>query len=277
LGCDGEDQVVGLKQLVSKITDKHFLIIPISDGSEKRLLAGRANDTIRELEQDGYTDAEIQMIALSKDIDVSQTGRHWSVAVVDCRHKALNIRYFDSYGVNGHQENLKALPDVLFGLHYIFENIRREYHDFTRTNVEVDENVPSQWTDNPCTDDKAGACGPFVYAIAKESTQYIVECREDAERSGQEVDMVDIDIALPDDFVQRWSWDSEETKKSLKQLIERERKSRVYLNSTHEWFDDTNTGKEGWQSWLRARNLPLDYFWDSWDGLNGVDERRVSF
>ena len=102
--------------------------------------------------------------------------------------------------------------------------------------------MPNQWKENACIADKARACGPFIYGMAKEVTQYIIECGEDAARPNTHVD---IDISLPEGSTQCWNWDSQKTRNSLKQLIERERQARIHLNGTHEWFDDRDTKKIG--------------------------------
>jgi hypothetical protein len=125
----------------------------------------------------------------------------------------------------------------------------------------IDANMPKQHMHNLCENEEGSACGPFVWAIVKEYAQYIVECREDEERTGVPVP---IELKLPEDFNIVCGWDSGQILRNVRNLINREGRVRMYLSEpfgwTHLWFDDRATGKIGWKNMLGRFGLPEDWF-----------------
>ncbi|KAF2029304.1 hypothetical protein EK21DRAFT_113035 [Setomelanomma holmii] len=100
--------------------------------------------------------------------------------VVDCRDpKLLKGRYFDSLN---RRPNDKCINQVIarYNLQWLatlFNEQGIHYGDFS---LRVDPHTPLQARDNYAGREEAGsACGPFVWLIAKEVAQYIVECNED--------------------------------------------------------------------------------------------------
>jgi hypothetical protein len=188
-----------MEGLVAKAQYKDFIIVPISDGWEAMLQTGRIDKNVREMKKDGVSKEQLLEMGIQEEVGIGQKGNHWSVMVVDCRERIPHTHYFDSDGIDGNKKTPHfSLFVVLEGLSQVPENIRPGHYDFEANHPVIDKNVPNPWKENACTADKAGACGPFVYGIAKEVTQYIVECREDAARSNT---LADINISLPFDFV----------------------------------------------------------------------------
>jgi hypothetical protein len=105
----------------------------------------------------------------------------------------------------------------------------------------IDDNVPKQHLHNQGSGEEGSACGPFVWALVREILQYIVECREDEERTRVSIP---VELALPEDINLICGWDSGNMRKDLRDLIDRE------------------TGKIGWKSMLEQGGIRDDWFWD---------------
>ena len=192
-------------------------------------------------------------------------GTHWTLVIIDCHQPVIQARHYDSDGMSS---NLEAAMVLLRGFSRIYAETRPDYkidQETLDTNLHQEMHCPTQKLHNRCYADGGGACGPFVWAFAKDMVQYIIECHEDAHRLDRHVDF---DITLPIGFVQRWCWDSGATRKRIKNLLELERKSRVWRNGTHDWWK--TDGKPGWEDWLAARRerITADYFWDPWHGIH---------
>jgi hypothetical protein len=228
------------KQLQEKIGKGQFTIIPINNGW-KAMHGGVKS--------------------------AGALGSHWTVLVIDCHRPAIHTRHYDSDNRGVSTKNTAAALEVLRGFSQTYAQTRPDYKMNTETleiNFHREAHCPNQTRDNQCKADSSGACGPFVWAFTKDIVQYIVECREDAQRLGSHVE---VDITLPAGFAQRWGWDSGATRKSLKNLLRREQRSRIRLIGTHGWWGTKE--KPGWKDWLAGRKawISSDYFWDPWHGL----------
>jgi hypothetical protein len=78
-----------------------------------------------------------------------------------------------------------------------------------------------------CKNDEGSACDPFVWATVREFAQYVVECREDEQRTGVSVP---IELELPEDFKIVGGRNSQQIGRDLKNLINKERRVRMYLS-----------------------------------------------
>jgi hypothetical protein len=251
-GYNPDGDLQEAKEVIKKIDNSGFIFIPISDGWLKSV---------------GTSEEEREKI----DKVLVESGAHWSLLAIDCRTPIVTWRHFDSYGRGGWPDNKETVPIICVGLNRILQELRPNYYSHEEDSC-WDSQTPSQSYDNACISDSGGACGPFVYAIAKELTQYIVECHEDEKRRNTPVP---ITIALPLGFRREFNWDSKDTRMRLSRLIERERRCRMLLNNgTYEWWTDRVTGVLGWKEWLETHDppLPLDYFWDPYEygGLLGA-------
>jgi hypothetical protein len=97
----------------------------------------------------------------------------------------------------------------------------------------VSKHTPNQFNQdhNVATETDAGACGPFVWQMAKELSQYLVRHKE-AHNAWPE------DLNLPDSFTEELMWDSQTTRMTIKGLVEREIRTRRYLNGgVKSWVD----------------------------------------
>ncbi|KAF1829644.1 hypothetical protein BDW02DRAFT_138893 [Decorospora gaudefroyi] len=263
-----------------KIEAKDFLIVPISDGWHSMIQAGKWDEHIQQLKALGCTSETLAEFGFAPEQGDRSKRTHWSLIVVDCREPILKTRYFDSDAEDRHQGTLKAANLILSGLcgnlNYARPGCYNEDPDVHARNATIELRPPTQWTHNTCTRDKGASCGPFVYGIAKEMCQYIVECREDSQRLGTPVQ---IEIGLPEGFGERWAWDSGQTRAALRRVVEREMRSRVWLNGWERWFDERETGRRGWRGWLGDRGLgdrglEVGRVWDSWSGEEGVRRWR---
>jgi hypothetical protein len=150
--------------------------------------------------------------------------------VVDCRHDVLRSFYFDSM-----DSDLKTQTPSLNRLvaAYLLHSLRLMLNKDEKISMTIDGEAPSQKNNNANSEkDGVGACGPFVWLMAKEYTQYIVECKEDG---------AEIDLKLPVNFAQRLQWDSRQTRQTLQNLINRELRVRNWLASRF-WCFNENTG-----------------------------------
>ncbi|KAF2125838.1 hypothetical protein P153DRAFT_389291 [Dothidotthia symphoricarpi CBS 119687] len=232
--------------LVAKVSNKDFVVVPISDGWADWVEIGQEHEKKQVLRSKrGMKDTEIDKL-YGKTSGLQSKGRHWSVMVVDVRGKTFKGRYFDSFCTEVTSHNATAAYTVLKGLRALEAHVQPEGQDGRDIELVVDKKTPHQGRDNVSgAADGGAACGPFVWAITKEILQFIVDCREDG--------AVVTDIALPAGFGRRWAWDSRHTRMVIRNLIERERRVRVHLNKagrTYKWFDDG--GAPGWQTWLNT-------------------------
>jgi hypothetical protein len=234
-----------------------FIILPVSDGFKKMRLKGEADAkhqaTIEFLRETGSFEANIDAIVRQyQDIDDfnQDYGSHWSVLIIDCRGK-------------GYGENREVAHELVCGLLKFFEFDMPGRYPQNETKFFIDANIPKQHIHNNCQNEEGSACGPFVWAMVKEYAQYIVECRDDEERTGVPVP---IELKLPEDFKFACEWDSGKIRRDVKNLINRERRVKMYLSEpfggTHTWIDDRATGKIGWKNILGRFGLPEDWFWD---------------
>jgi hypothetical protein len=191
-------------EIVIKCRDKHFIILPICDGYSKIRLQGEADAehqaTIDLLQKNKASEAEITEIVgqyQNNDAVKTDTGSHWSVLIVDCHTPHLQGHYFDSWKEQGYSANLPVVREVMMGLWRFFKYDRPGYYASQDTKLTIDANVPKQHLHNRRSGEEGSACGPYVWALVKEVVQYIVECREDEERTGLPVE---IELALPEYF-----------------------------------------------------------------------------
>jgi hypothetical protein len=234
-------------ELLAKLHNIDYLTFPINDGYVARLDAERL----------------LQAKAFSR-VGANSKGTHWSVMVVDCRGSTLSAVYLDSLRNNirnGMSRNMQVARCLLLGLKLVEAKLSD-----TTTSIDpatmtftIDPNTPSQRHDNESgIEEHISACGPFVFLIVKEIVQFIVECHE--ERKKDSIGP----LSLPRGYAARLKWDSKHTRQALRGLLDRERRTREWLNGTAAWLDvlPQPGNLTGWQTWLRNRQLDPRYFWD---------------
>ncbi|KAI8936700.1 hypothetical protein NX059_007092 [Plenodomus lindquistii] len=229
------------EQLVADFADKDFIIMPISDGYAAALDPNRV----------------IQFAPFNSYVNKpSSRGSHWSVLIFDCRGPNLVARYLDSMPPpkGSSSDNMWAAQCIHEGMVLL-----QQHHDparYAESSLEFMRNTPHQMSNNACVEDGAGACGPFLYLIAKDIVQYIVECKEDS---------VPIDnLILPVGYAERMAWDSRHTRNVIRRLVNRELRTRKWLCGTSEWWDEKGKGgKKGWQSWVEDMDMDASTWW--WD------------
>lgn len=252
-------------EAVAKLTDKDFLVFPVSDGYPANLHHGWP----------------AKAAAFRHIEDTGQRGRHWSVLLIDCRTRNMQAHSLDS---------LDNKP----GMHReYFDTVTQRFRDMRSDNYKVAEcitkglevllnsHIPGvckkiDLTFDTCTPHQShqntsrhcnsgGACGPFVYLAVKEIVQYIVECYADnkSEAIGN--------LKLPANFAAELQWNSQYTRQSIRILVNRELRTREWLNNgMSKWLDERPQPgyPTGWQTWLRSKGLPLSFFWDPYAGIS---------
>lgn len=256
--------------LTEKCRDKDFILIPISNGYKDVYERGV------ELERQ-YEAAKTSPIT-EPEPPAQTTGNHWSLLLVDCHSSIIKGRYFDSsyyesagplrhYAVE--DSNIcKAALMILLGVRMMINHVQPGRFDEAEFVFDIDTHCPNQGYENVSgKEDGMGACGPFVWEMSKEITQYIADCREDPEFSDHD----QIDPHLPDGYQSRRDWDSEKTRRAIWNLVLRELRTRKWLNRNSEWMDSVRgrdltpgDGMAGWDSWLRGKGLDEMAFWDPW-------------
>ncbi|KAG9190896.1 hypothetical protein G6011_08984 [Alternaria panax] len=222
-------------ELIKKFKSKDFILFPINDGYATGL------DAARHLQSN-----EI------KCLDVNPNGTHWSIMIVDCRTPETPALYLDSIHRNmnyGKSANMNVAEHILVGLRLLFQRERGNECKAQHVIFNVDTNAPSQRSENKSGGVEGGsACGPFVFLIVKELVQYIIECREEGKQ------VVIGDLTLPPGFAAKLEWDSKHTREVIRKMIDRERRTRDWLNMTSAWFDvlPQPGNFTGWQTWLRS-------------------------
>jgi hypothetical protein len=177
--------------------------------------------------------------------------------VVDCRGPLLKGYYLDSLHNEANANNMNQFIAlmILEGVQILLNNAQ-----YTCSGVDliVDPYAPSQSRHNRSKKTDGGsACGPFVYLMAKEFCQYVLECGEDGKQ-------VPRDLGLPRGFAERLDWDSTQTRRSFKNLVDEEMRERKLLNGGRvDWFDD------GWKEWLEGKGLPMSWAWDPYAYVSG--------
>jgi hypothetical protein len=226
-----------------------FLFIPVSDGYKKQYDVGKELeereknlDMLVEQQADGPNklSKEEYIIKYPRENphgdsgkEVRTTGFHWSVLIIDLRDAdQLHATYFDSWLDDGSPRNISAKDTIVNGVNtilYLSSNQGRAPPSIT-----VATNVPNQFCDIGCKGDETGACAPFVWAMAKEFAQYIIDASNDAREHQKEVSIM---IELPEGFKEEWNWNSTKTRKTIRKLVDREKRRRSYLNKgSDDWF-----------------------------------------
>ena len=134
------------------------------------------------------------------------------------------------------------------GLRRFLTTAVRDGKPFTHQDFGTAVCAPSQVRDNAAREvDGGSACGPMVWALAKELVQYILDCREDAvpvvegfmdfrvrEGSGSRGEE---DPGLV--FRRMWAkeYDGLKTRETVKKLVVRERRMRLVRWGTVDWFE----------------------------------------
>lgn len=240
-------------ELTKKFAAKDFILFPINDGYPSHMSV--------------VSDAQIWTKLLYHVTGGPEEikhfrGGHWSLIVVDCRGQSLKARYLDS--LNQTADTLTTNKVVawylLQGLQLLLNKDAQHhrYDEVIEADFTVEPNAPHQGTHNILWHVESGsACGPFVWLMAKEFTQYIVDCNNDGKPGA-------IDLCLPQDFPQELRWDSQRTRKTIESIVKREIRVRQWLGKRRRWFDEIKDDKmlAGWKKWLEDRHLPLNYFWD---------------
>jgi hypothetical protein len=241
-------------EALTKFRNKDFIVFPINDGYAGGLsgdVSGRLFAT------------RLQAFRSEFENVKADAGRHWSCMIVDCRPAGngqlsqLTGFYLDSLFNFEHSKVLNQCVAnyILTGVQMMFNNTT---FTFAGTRLLVDRHTPSQVRHNHNQMDGGSACGPFVWLMAKEFIQYIVECHENNKP-------VAYDLRLPADYAQRLDWNSAHTRKTIQSLIKREIRVRKHLNEAgrSEWFEEPRGAKNGWKDWLERNNLPQEnWFWD---------------
>jgi hypothetical protein len=233
--------------LLGKLIDKQYLVFPINDGYAARL------DKDRLIQAQAFRRA-----------GADSKGTHWSVMVVDCRATVVSARYLDSLHnntANGMSRNMQVTECLLLGLQVLQAKYTSTAlsNSPTRIPLYVDPNTPSQRYNNKSGHREGiSACGPFIFLIVKEIVQYIVECHEEGKQ-----DAIG-DLSLLPDYVKKLDWDSKHTREVLRGMMDRERRTKEWLNGTSAWLDllPQPGSLTGWQTWLKDRQLAQSYFWD---------------
>jgi hypothetical protein len=146
--------------------------------------------------------------------------------VVDCRSEIMQARYYDSLANTEHivddrmtQNARLRVAGVYTLLRACGRNFLMFYNDSEKQFApDVEFYTPNQNSNNG-GDGDAGACGPFVWAMAKELVLYIVDPYED-EGGLPET----FTLELPEKFPVLFGFDSGKTRKILQSLIAREKR-----------------------------------------------------
>ncbi|KAJ4361067.1 uncharacterized protein N0V89_001636 [Didymosphaeria variabile] len=149
------------ESLIETLADKHFVILPINDGS-----FGGHNPP----NPDGDAD--------QRNVDADTTddgikGKHWTLVVADCRGAILKARHFDSFCTNPNDVTLNRIvaEGTMHGLRHLLEARHRPYQiqhipfrePYTGYDFLLYVKTPHQVGDKGLD---LAACGPFVWALA---------------------------------------------------------------------------------------------------------------
>ncbi|KAI4688637.1 uncharacterized protein J4E84_004567 [Alternaria hordeiaustralica] len=256
--------------LIEKCKDKDFILVPISNAYNDVYETGMERER-------QYEAAKTNPITESTPHE-STAGNHWSLLLVDCRSSTIKGRYFDSSyhesaGLLHHyaieDSNIyKAALMTLTGVRTMLNHVRPGRFNEEEFVFDIDTHCPNQGHENVSgEEDGLGACGPFVWEMSKEITQYIADCREDPKFR----DVSQVDPCLPDGYQRRRNWDSAKSRRAIWNLVLRELRTREWLNRTSEWMDSMGKrnstpgdGMAGWRSWLKRKGLNEMTFWDPW-------------
>ncbi|KAH7392112.1 hypothetical protein DE146DRAFT_661730 [Phaeosphaeria sp. MPI-PUGE-AT-0046c] len=233
--------------VLDAMTGKDFYIIPICDGllheHERWIQRDKDEERLKKLLDEADSPAARAVFLRdcpdmnpNRNLVDEKQGSHWTLLVIDLRnHERLRVRRFDSLcsaGSSSAHANKAVAKDILSGVKRVLavhDGLGR-WQDSAAGSV--DKNTPNQMADNACKHDGGGACGPFVWAMAKELAQYIIDakCESPAAYSN-------IKIELPEQFKDMWNWDSMATRRTIRGLVDRERRIRRHLNKGEdEWF-----------------------------------------
>jgi hypothetical protein len=197
-----EDTWATFRDIIAAIQDKDFLFLPISDGYLP------TDETYLEKVPDG------------------NAGIHWALLVVDCRGPVLSAMYYNSLD-NFDMNDMEVLcyRGAYFLLRQTGLDIAQPPSDESQWYPQLAKNTPQQGyrKDNAVLD--AGACGPFVWMMAKELIQYIIDWREELERAGDEVRLPGtFDLDLPPDYAPEVGFNSKHTRHCIRALCAREKR-----------------------------------------------------
>ena len=181
-------------------------------------------------------------------------GNHWSLLVIDCTQDVLVGHYFDSWR-DGYGDCPEVGNSILQGVGKVRSYFSSDDDASPDTMFLIAPNTPDQYHDNTCKRDGLGACGPFVWAMAKEWIQYIIDCKTAPDSPSQP-----IDFTLPADFADHENWDSAVTRRTILGLIQREKRVRKLLNEGRTaWWDEG--GEMGWKNWIRELGVGEEWVW----------------
>jgi hypothetical protein len=200
-------------KMKGKCGNKDFIIFPINDGFPNGLMTDQKEKRLWH--------ADLLRFCKETKIKTDSGGCHWSVMVVDCRGDVLVGHYLDSMHTEFDMNSLNCLVAtyLLVGLRLMLNEDNG--HKYNGIETRFDPNVPHQSRNNAYGyADGDSACGPFVWLMAKEFTQYIVECKEDG------IPLADINLNLSKGFAKKLEWDSRHTRRTLNNLINRELRVR---------------------------------------------------
>jgi hypothetical protein len=154
------------QNMFENFTDKDFIIFPINDAYTSQI----GCDTMWSHELHETTGGPERV--------KHNQGHHWSAIAVDCRGDVLQGYYFDFLSnTPDRSENLCISKHLLMGVALLLNKDENKFNLSIAPPMWIDGNAPSQSRrDNTYAFfDGGNACGPFVWLIAKELTQYIVE------------------------------------------------------------------------------------------------------
>lgn len=205
------------KQLESKLRGKDFIVLPISEAYTDMIANETSLINAQPLNNDSFEEDNRDHLS-SPVVRTYWTGKHWSALVIDCRGDRLDGRLLDSRCGNSRfrEPNIfKTGAQVLFGVDRVFRYLYPTKLNTRYSKYTAEPNAPNQENNNLAGDiDSDSACGPFIWAITKEITQYIIDCREDP-NFATPPDSIRLSKAFKDE----WNWDSMHTRMTIQRLI----------------------------------------------------------
>jgi hypothetical protein len=218
--------------IVKICTESEFLFVPISDGYASSYLSGI----------NGGTNS------------AGPIGLHWSLLVIDCRDLPLRATYLDSFPGHAFGDNPDVAQAIVYGVRKVQRCFERSWLKKVEDEVTLfaEPNAPDQFKHNSCVKDRGGSCGPFIWAMTKAFARRIIKSKSEG---------VEVKLRLNKQFAEKWGWNSLETRRTIKAMIQCELRVRMLFNDGNvEWFNDK--GKVVWKSRMAELGLDEDWYWE---------------